>query len=282
MALYTEADGKQWIAFHTSPDLKSWTYQSRIEGFFECPDLFELPLPGKPGEKKWILTAADSGYRIGTFDGKTFTPETPKLKGHSGAGFYAAQTFIGDPQGRVVQMGWFQTATPGMPFNQAMTLPLELSLAATPSGSRLAWSPVKELASLRTKTTSRGPGALSGGEKPVTATCGELVEIECAFEPEATATFELVVRGVKIVYDAKQQQIVVNGHRAAAPLRDGKQRIHLFVDRVGLEVFTSDGIAYVPMPITPAAGAREISVAAEGGKVKVTQFDVHDLKSIWP
>jgi sucrose-6-phosphate hydrolase SacC (GH32 family) len=146
----------------------------------------------------------------------------------------------------------------------------------------LAWSPVKELAALRTKTTSRGPGALTAGEKPLTAPCGELVEIECAFEPEGTATLELIVRGVKIAYDTQQQQIIVTEQRAAAPLRDGKQRIRIYVDRVGLEVFASDGIAYVPMPIKPVAGAREVSVAANGGKVKVTQFDVHDLKSIWP
>ena len=42
MAVYDEFEGKQWIAFYSSPDLKVWTFESRIEGFFECPDLFEL------------------------------------------------------------------------------------------------------------------------------------------------------------------------------------------------------------------------------------------------
>ena len=31
MAVYTEADKKQWIAFYTSPDLKEWKFASRIE-----------------------------------------------------------------------------------------------------------------------------------------------------------------------------------------------------------------------------------------------------------
>ena len=44
MAVYDEADGKRWIAFYTSPDLKIWQFASRIEGFFECPDLFEMPI----------------------------------------------------------------------------------------------------------------------------------------------------------------------------------------------------------------------------------------------
>src|SRR5262249_40907738 len=32
MAVYDEHDRKQWIAFYSSPDLKSWQFQSRIEG----------------------------------------------------------------------------------------------------------------------------------------------------------------------------------------------------------------------------------------------------------
>ena len=46
MAVYDELDGKRWIAFYTSPDLKQWKFESRIEGFYECPDLFELPVNG--------------------------------------------------------------------------------------------------------------------------------------------------------------------------------------------------------------------------------------------
>jgi fructan beta-fructosidase len=34
---------------YTSPDLKNWTRQSGIEGFFECPDLFVLPVEGRTG-----------------------------------------------------------------------------------------------------------------------------------------------------------------------------------------------------------------------------------------
>ena len=69
MAVYTEDPPKdapkgkvQDIAFYTSPDLKAWTYQSRISGFCECPDLFELDVGGGDAHKKWVLTAAASHY----------------------------------------------------------------------------------------------------------------------------------------------------------------------------------------------------------------------------
>ncbi len=167
MAVYDESDGKRWIAFHTSPDLKTWTYRSRIEGFFECPDLFELAVAGDAGRRRWVLTAASSEYMVGTFDGATFRPETPKLPGHRGRGFYAAQTFSHDPRGRVVQIGWLQTETPGMPFNQGMSLPLDLSLRTTPDGPRLAWQPVQELRALRSRTILRSSGTVRPGDNPL-------------------------------------------------------------------------------------------------------------------
>ena len=34
MAVYDEFESKQWIAFYSSPDLKKWSFESRIEGFF--------------------------------------------------------------------------------------------------------------------------------------------------------------------------------------------------------------------------------------------------------
>ena len=139
MALYDEHDNKRWIAFHTSPDLQKWEFASRIDGFYECPDFFQLPVDGDASKMKWVLTAASSEYMVGSFDGKTFTPETPKLPGHRGKGFYAAQTFSNEPKGRVLRIGWLQTTTPNMPFNQGMSLPVERSLRQTPEGPRLAW-----------------------------------------------------------------------------------------------------------------------------------------------
>ena len=125
MALYVGAEGKHWVYFLGSKDLREWTILSRTEGFFECPDLFELPLDGDAAKTKWVLTAASSEYMVGDFDGTTFKPLTKKLPGHRGAGFYAAQTFSDVPpkNGRRIQIGWGQMPSPGMPFNQMMCFP---------------------------------------------------------------------------------------------------------------------------------------------------------------
>ncbi len=150
MAVYEETDGKQAIVFHSSPDLKAWTEESRIDGFYECPDLFELPVAGSnPPRSLWVLSAADGQYRLGQFDGHRFTPETDKLTLWHGD-FYAAQTFSNTPDGRRIQIGWGRDITfPGMPFNQQMTIPCELTLRTTPDGPRLFAEPVAEVAKLR-------------------------------------------------------------------------------------------------------------------------------------
>jgi fructan beta-fructosidase len=72
----------QQIQIFQSPDLKKWEYCSSFEGlgaknsFWECPDLFELPVIGT-NKKKWAMIIGRGPnrvqYFIGEFDGKKFT-----------------------------------------------------------------------------------------------------------------------------------------------------------------------------------------------------------------
>lgn len=284
MALYVEKDKRHTIHFLTSPNLKDWTVASQVEGFFECPDYFELPVDGNTANRKWVLTAASSEYMVGAFDGKTFTPETPKLKGQLGVGFYAAQTYCDVPaaDGRRIQLGWMQAPSPGMPFNQSMTLPLELKLITTADGPRLTWAPAKETALLRAKSHNAGPLTLKPSDTtPLAEVRGELLELRAEFEPGAASVLNLKVRGVAISYDATKQELTVNGHHAPAPLRSGKQRLILYTDRTFFEVFASDGLTYVPMPVIPKAEDRSIEIAVSGDPVKFNTLEAHELRSIW-
>jgi sucrose-6-phosphate hydrolase SacC (GH32 family) len=291
MVLYVEWQKKHTIHFFTSPNLREWTLASTTEGdapgkpfLFECPDFFELPVEGDPATKKWVLFAADSQYAIGTFDGTRFAPEHSRLPGHRGRGFYAAQTFSDIPakDGRRILIGWFQTETKGMPFNQSMTVPLELKLAPTPDGPRLAFRPVRELEALRTRSHRFDGTALApGSANPLAGVQAELLELRAAFAPDDASEVTFTVRGATISYHAKNQELTVNGHRAPAPLRQGRQRLTIFCDRTGLEVFASDGLCYVPMPFQPKADDRSLLAEARGGAVKFDSLQVHELKPAW-
>lgn len=291
MVLYVELDKKHTIHFFTSPNLREWTLASITEGdpvgkpfLFECPDLFELPVEGDPATRKWVLLAANSEYAVGTFDGTRFTPEHRKLPGHRGRGFYAAQTFSDIPGsgGRRVQIGWFQTETKGMPFNQSMTVPYELKLASTAEGPRLTFTPVRELESLRARSHRfDGTTLAPGGANPLAGVRAELIELRAAFDPGDATGVAFTVRGAAILYDVKTQELTVNQHHAPALLRGGRLRLTIYCDRTGLEIFARDGLTYIPMPFQPKAGDTTLTVEAKGGLAKFDTLQVHELKSAW-
>ena len=284
MVLYVGLpEAKKNLHFFTSPNLKEWEMTSRIEGFFECPDFFPLAVDGAPRQTKWLLTGADSNYMLGSFDGRTFTPETTMLKGHRGAGFYAAQSFNDLPatDGRRISMGWLKAPAPGMPFTQAISVPLNLTLLGTPDGPRLSFLPVKELAQLRRESCRAENLALQPGvaDPLAKAPRAEALEVRVEFEPSADAEVELTVRGVRIRYaDGK---LTVNDLRADAPLRQGRQRLVVLADRTCFEVFAGDGLCYVPLPVIAAPEAQAASLTVTRGSAKIAVAEVHTLRSIW-
>ncbi len=156
------APNKEWVmvlnerdghSIYTSKSLKAWTFESHVTGFWECPELFELPVDGNTSNKKWIMYGASGTYMIGSFNGKTFTPEAGKYYYTTG-GLYAAQTYANIPasDGRRIQTAWGRLPMPaGVPFNNLMLIPTELTLRTTKEGVRLFSYPVKEFDQLTDK-----------------------------------------------------------------------------------------------------------------------------------
>lgn len=291
MVLYVEWQKKHTVHFFTSPNLKEWKLASISEGdgpgqrfLFECPDFFELPVDGNMSNRKWVLTAADSQYAIGTFDGTTFKAELERIPGHRGRGFYAAQTFsdIPDSDGRRIQIGWFQTETRGMPFNQSMTIPFELQLVTTAAGPRMTFTPVKELESLRDKThLFKAMELQPNTPNPLGSIHAELLEIRSIIRPVDAKEISLKIRGASIVYDVAKQELVMNDLRSPAPLIDGQLSLTIYCDRTGLEIFASDGLTYIPMPFQPKPEDQSLSLSTNGGSADISDLRVFELKSAW-
>lgn len=271
MAVYDEPEGKRQIAFHSSPDLKTWTYESRIDNFFECPDLFELPVEGEPDRRLWVLYAADGQYLLGTFDGHVFMPESTGKQRLWYGNFYAAQTFSNLPDGRRIQIGWGQGVTfSGMPFNQQMTLPVRLTLRRSNGGPRLYAEPVEEMDRL-----AKG--------RPQAVTRDTQVE-EFRMRVQATVgrngTLELMLRGIPVVYDAVKQRLTCA--RVEVPLEPVKGRItlELWVDRGSVEVFANGGGTAVSAAAEPIAEDHGIRLKATG-ETRLESAVVTPLTSAW-
>ena len=285
-------NGRNSMQFLTSPDLKHWTPAGITYGgtgndhyLFECPEFYELPVQGMNGVKKWVLTGANTEYAIGSFDGTHFTEEEKKLQNQYGRDFYAPQTFNEEPGGRRIEIGWWRTNTAkgAMPFNQSMSLPLEQHLVKTPEGIRLTRLPVKEVETLRSKAYKLGTKMIKEhGVNPLKDITIELAELRMEIEPGKAKEVQLNVRGVAVVYDVQNQQLIVDGVKAPAPLLNGKLDLLVYADRTGLELFANKGLLYMPVNINIEDGNRSLSLAAKGGAAKVSGLEVYALKSIWP
>jgi fructan beta-fructosidase len=283
MAVYDETGGRQGIAFHASPDLKHWTQESKIEGFFECPDLFELPIDGNPTRTAWVLHAADGKYVLGKFDGKTFHLSSVKGKlqvwyGH----FYAAQSFSNTPDHRRVQIGWARGADfPEMPFNQQMTIPVRLTLKSADEGVRIFAEPVAELASLRTMKHEWNDLTLKPGDNPLRDLKGDLFEFQVEFSPGKAEALVLDLRGTPLLYDRRREEVICRDVRAPLRPKEGRVRLHVFLDRGSIEAFGNDGRVAMSIAALADQGNRSISVSSRGGSTKVHSLVVHELRSAW-
>jgi sucrose-6-phosphate hydrolase SacC (GH32 family) len=289
MAFYVGRPEKQHsVQLMSSTNLREWTELSTVPGdaggghyLYECPDFYELPVAGGTG-KRWVLSAADGQYAVGAFDGTTFKPEAERLRGHWGTAYYAAQTFSDLPDGRRVLIGWLQAPSPGMPFNQGMTLPQELGLVSTADGIRLTHAPVKEVDTLRERTQKFGPvDVVSGGGDPLSGFEAELPELRVSCEVSADAVVRFELRGVPVRYDAAKQELTIAKHTVAWPVKGGRLGLIVYVDRTCIEVFSTDGLLYAPVAVIPQADARKVTLTVEKGAARGVTGEAHVLRSCW-
>ena len=292
---------------YTSPDLKNWIYQSGVPGFFECPELFELPIEGEPGKSKWIMYDATGRYAIGDFDGKFFKIEQQiKKYEHGGAYFYASQTFNNMPDNRRVQVGWGRNIIhPGMPFNQAQLFPTELRLKNTFDGLRLCPVPIKEINSLHQNTQVIESKIIKANDGVVVQVKGDAIHVVAEFE-KGDAQFSLNVLGFEITYHDLLGELItqINNGKATVPAAVGPFpppstalanisyikpneevfKIEVIVDKNIVEFFVNDGELYYAAPFNEEK-TRTVTatVKGRGGSRKsiVKKMEVHELKSIW-
>jgi fructan beta-fructosidase len=284
MAVYDDSGGNG-VQFYTTPDFRHWTFRSKIiNGFFECPDMFQLPVDGNTNNMMWELNDASTGYMLGQFDGATFTPGTPRLPGDSGAGYYASQTFTTMAPGdhRIVRIGWAQISTPGMPFDQLMYFPTELTLKTTPNGPRLCCAPVAEITNNAVNVYSWTNLSLNPGYNPLSGIRGTLFDVKAQFTAGTAQTINFTFQGVTVTYNASTRQISCNGVTNPLPPVSGSVQLEIIVDRDSVEIFGNNGLLYMPVPAGNPAGNSLLSLSASGGTATFDSLTVSKLKSIWP
>jgi len=292
IALYRRPDNdesKNGVSFYVSTNLKQWRWTSHIVGFFECPDIFELPVAGEKEAAKWILLGGDGEYMIGSFDGKEFHQESGKHVLDYGANFYASQTWNGIPEadGRRIQIAWMRGGKyPDSSFNQQMSFPCQLTLRQTEEGLQVYREPVEEIASLYEKTQEWKHEKLVPGKNLLAGIEGDLFEIQGEFSLPSAAQLGLRVRkgdgseGFPIVYDAQKAELSCLGKTAPMQPVDGKIKMRILLDRSSIEVFGNDGRVSMSSCFVPGKG-EELEIFAHGGEAEVVELAINKLKSAW-
>ena len=269
----------------SSKDLKQWERMStvHIDDTDDCPEFFEIAVDGDKSRTKWIFYSGDAFYLVGTFDGKTFTPESGPHKLNLGNSFYASQTFNNIPEedGRRILMARTQAGGPGAGFWGGIGLPVELTLRTTAEGLRLFAYPVKELETLRSKTHEISPQPLRAGANALAEVKGELLEVVADISVGQAEKIEFYLRGVPVIYDARKQELVCQDRTAPLKPVDGRIRLRAYVDRTGLTIFANDGEVYMPMAAAPAKTNLGLSLATTGEGAEIRSLQVHELSSIW-
>lgn len=272
---------KNRVRFFTSHDLKRWTHASDFSGtgFYECPDMFALPVDGNPQNERWVLLDASFHYWVGSFDGAHFFPEAGPMQGEFGCHFYAPQTWNNTGQ-RVVQIGWMKGGEyPGMPFNQQMSFPCELALRTTPEGVRLCRMPVAEIECLRVGSDTVSNRMLCSGEELRISRPGELFDILAEVELPLETVFGIRLHELDIA--CADGRIRCMGKEAPLPAHAGVISLRILVDRTSVEIFAGEGEVCLSFCFLPLERDTLVRCYAVQGHVRVRSLVVHRLCSAW-
>jgi len=273
-----EKDGH---SIYTSPNLKNWQRESHIANFFECPEFFELPVDGNAKNTRWVMYGASGTYMIGSFDGKTFTPESTKKLYTTGA-LYAAQTFNDIPasDGRRIQIGWGRISQPGMPFGQMMLFPTELTLKTTPDGIRLFSNPVREIELLKKNEQKWDVLTIQeANEKLGQYGPGELLRIKAKIVLEDFWAGLDLGGNTILKYDANFNLINEIPYFTDNPA-SMELSMELLIDRTSVEVFIDGGKYSYSLERKPAQNAKGLVFTGNPG-LKVQSLEIQTLNSIW-
>ncbi|HEV2709869.1 MAG TPA: glycoside hydrolase family 32 protein [Edaphobacter sp.] len=266
---------KDGMSFFSSTDLKAWTRQSHFKGLHECPDFFELLVDGDASHKKWVLHGGSSSYFIGSFDGKTFTAESPALRYAEGVNangddvLYAAQSFAEMPDNRRVQIAWGRINQPGMSFNQMMLFPTEFKLTTTKNGLRLLARPIKEIERLHLKEHVWSSLSAADASRRLQGIApGPLhVRMQIALEKDDALT---------IRYRGSSLAIIQFGD-----LENGKGSVEILIDKPVAEIFVDGGTRYIAREMPAATNGQSLEFGLGRTGSLLDRLEVFEMKSMW-
>jgi sucrose-6-phosphate hydrolase SacC (GH32 family) len=167
----------------------------------------------------------------------------------------------------------------GMPFNQQVSFPCELTLRTTDDGIRIYRWPVKEIESLYRKKHEVEKTPLKPGDNPLKDIKAELIDLYADIMVGSAGKIAFNLRGSPVSFHGNTLGTV----RGRAPLKpqDGRITVRILIDRGSVEVFGNEGRLSLTTYALHEPANLNLSLTVEGGEAVVNKLVVNELKSAW-
>jgi levanase/fructan beta-fructosidase len=241
---------------------------------------------------KWIIWGSPDNYIVGTMKGRQFIAETDTIGGPSYAvisahkdftqvsGSYAAQTYFGAPDGRVIQQSWIRTKNYDTPFASCASLPNDLRLISTGCGPRLSVLPSEEVKIMYEKNFSFKDRGLEELERIPLSYCGECMDMTFCFSIQDSSLIAVSVRGILIVYDPRDGILMLPNGAFFIGTCNGRLDIRIITDRCSVELYTCDGLFNTVLnTVLDPSNIRIKPIFLD--PATAIDFELHKLRNIW-
>lgn len=268
--------------FYTSKNLLNWAFSSRLEDFYECPDIFEIEVSN---EKiyKWVLINGDGKYYVGDFDGYKFIPETRQQILEYGKG-YAAQTFKRTINAReIVQLMWLYYPNDSKYlWRSEVSFPCKITLKCDGNSYLLCKNPIEDIDTLCIDQRFRKNFCILPKEDPLIELEGRLYNIIMSLNTQNVQYIEIGVKGEKIKINICSGKIKFMDCTMPITIRENTIKLQILIDTSSVEIFANDGEACISRCFFPSEKEENrYSLNFTGEKLNINMLEINRLESIW-
>ena len=235
--LYEEVFG-----LFVSDNMLDWTLlqEVQIADEAECPDVYNFKVDG---ESYWVVIGASDKYVVGKFEKGEFVPKTKEMNLSHSPVSYAAQSFSGIDDGRVIRMAWQRLKMPCVRATQQMSIPMELKLKKDDTDCYLTTYPVEELKKLYVDTKVMSDQLVQKNMAIPLDTCAYDIHLVTEYGSDMDLTLfghviRIRTRDNLICFDKVKMPISVD--RKSVDIR-------IVADRCSFEVFADNGRFYATL-----------------------------------
>ena len=273
MLLYIAGDRYSML---TSENLLDWTplQEINITAESECPDIMPFKVGGK---QYWVIIGGSDKYVIGTFEKGAFVQKSvvKQLTYSPGRCSYAAQSFSGVDDGRVLRLTWDRLHMPSDRVPHQMSIPTEMKLEQTDIGCFLTSNPIREIKNLYADTSIIKNKVCN---EPLIAPL-ERAAYDVHFVADYEHDLEFEFFGHKLLFKTEENWIEFQRTRVPISLYRDKIDVRMIIDRCSIEIFADGGKFCATFSIVCDYNLPYIKVSPTG-ELTVDRLECNRLKSI--